>query len=118
MGNETIGMMFLVLKDIAWLATTVKDDMTTGKLLVEQMVLKGKIKHAVFNAIENQDMIVVVGTSYYSDQRCGRMMIHTPHTQGKWTYAKLKSNDSQQDLLLLVVVVGIMVVVQPHKHGR
>ena len=42
MGNETIGMMFLVLKDIAWLATTVKDDMTTGKLLVEQMVLKGK----------------------------------------------------------------------------
>ena len=42
MGNETIGMMFLVLKDIAWLATTVKDDMTTGKLLVEQMVLTGK----------------------------------------------------------------------------
>ena len=78
MGNETIGMMFLVLKDIAWLVTTVKDDMTTGKLLVEQMVLK-----------ENQ------------------------------TYCtKLKSNDSRQDLLLLVVVVGIMVVVQPHKHGR
>ena len=42
MGHETIGMMFLVVNTIAWLATTVKDDMTTGKLLVEQMVLKGK----------------------------------------------------------------------------
>ena len=49
MGHETTGVIFLVVKAIAWLGcllgwwlvTTVKDDMTTGRMLVvEQMVLK------------------------------------------------------------------------------